>query len=139
MQWRDCFEFVPRPGKEGYRESLHRWLAVVPSTEVGKQGTSPGLREERSPFHEKGFSGASSGKCPCPQLPEIIGQERSPFFLFHFAFPAFLSLCPFVIFCLFRATSVAYGSSQARGGIGTAAAGLHHSHSHSHSGSGPHL
>ena len=33
------------------------------------------------------------------------------------------------IFWLFRATSVAYGSSQARGPVGAAAAGLHHSHS----------
>ena len=31
------------------------------------------------------------------------------------------------IFCLFRATPVAYGSSQARGHIGATAAGLHHS------------
>ena len=30
--------------------------------------------------------------------------------------------------CLFRATFTAYGSSQARGWIGAAAAGLHHSH-----------
>ena len=33
-------------------------------------------------------------------------------------------------FLLFRATSTAYGSSQARGRIGAAATGLHHSHSH---------
>ena len=37
----------------------------------------------------------------------------------------------FSVFCffLFRATLVAYESSQARGGNGAAAAGLHHSHS----------
>ena len=35
----------------------------------------------------------------------------------------------FVCFCLFRAASAAYGSSQARGGMGTVAAGLRHSHS----------
>ena len=35
----------------------------------------------------------------------------------------------FVFFLHFRATYMAYGSSQARGQIGTAAAGLHHSHS----------
>ena len=34
----------------------------------------------------------------------------------------------FFVFCLFRVASVAYGCSQARGPIGTAAAGLHHSH-----------
>ena len=33
------------------------------------------------------------------------------------------------LFLLFRATPVAYGSSQARGPTGAAAAGLHHSHS----------
>ena len=33
------------------------------------------------------------------------------------------------LFCLFRATPVACGSSQARGQIGAAAAVLHHSHS----------
>ena len=36
---------------------------------------------------------------------------------------------PFPFFCFFfRATSVAYGGSQARGHIGAAAASLHHSH-----------
>ena len=34
-----------------------------------------------------------------------------------------------LIFLLFRATSVAYGGSQARGQIGAMAAGLHHTHS----------
>ena len=42
-----------------------------------------------------------------------------------------------VFFFLFRATPVAYGHSQARGGIGTTAVGLHHSHSNS--GSEPHF
>ena len=35
----------------------------------------------------------------------------------------------FYLFFLFRATPVTYGSSQVRGRIGAAAAGLHHSHS----------
>jgi len=35
----------------------------------------------------------------------------------------------FCVFLLFRAALVAYGSSQARGGIGAAAASLHHRHS----------
>ena len=43
----------------------------------------------------------------------------------------------FFSFCLLRATPVAYGSSQARGGIGAVAASLHHSHSNA--GSKPHL
>ena len=49
--------------------------------------------------------------------------------------------CPlgkfFFFFCYVRAAPVAYGGSQARGWIGTLAAGLHHSHSNP--GSEPHL
>ena len=36
-----------------------------------------------------------------------------------------------LVFFLFRATSAAYGGSQARGQVGATAAGLHHSHSNS--------
>ena len=43
----------------------------------------------------------------------------------------------FIYFFLFRVVLVAYGNSQARGHIGAAAAGLHHSHSNG--GSEPHL
>ena len=39
----------------------------------------------------------------------------------------------FVLFCLFRATPVAYGGSQARGLIRATAAPLHHSHSNARS------
>ena len=39
----------------------------------------------------------------------------------------------FFFFLLFRATGVAYGSSQARGQIGAVAAGLCHSHSNTKS------
>ena len=51
----------------------------------------------------------------------------------------FVRWCLIIIFFFwhFRATCVAYGSSQARGRIGAAAAGLHHSHSNM--GSQPHL
>ena len=38
-------------------------------------------------------------------------------------------LAKFVCVCVFRATTMPYGSSQARGRIRAAAAGLHHSHS----------
>ena len=55
-----------------------------------------------------------------------------------------LSACCFLgflvcLFLLFRAEPEAYGGSQDRGLIGTAAAGLHHSHSHSHTRSVLHL
>ena len=43
----------------------------------------------------------------------------------------------FLFVCLFRATPVAYGGSQARGLIRTLAAGLHQSHSNTRS--NPHL
>ena len=44
----------------------------------------------------------------------------------------------FILFyLLFRGAPAAYGNSQARGQIGVAAAGLHHSHSNS--GADPHL
>ena len=42
--------------------------------------------------------------------------------------PSSLSICLFLF--LFRATPVTYINSQARGGIGAAVAGLHHSHSY---------
>ena len=42
-----------------------------------------------------------------------------------------------LLFLLFRAMPAAYGSSQARGRVGSTAAGLHHSHSNV--GSEPHL
>ena len=47
------------------------------------------------------------------------------------------SLKLFLLFYFFRATPVAYGSSQARDQIGASATG--HSHSHSKVGSEPHL
>ena len=43
--------------------------------------------------------------------------------------PGLSSYLYIFIFCLFGAAPMAYGGSQARGGIGTIAAGLHHSHS----------
>ena len=39
----------------------------------------------------------------------------------------------FLLFSLFRAAARAYGGSQARGQIGAAVAGLHHSHSNARS------
>ena len=53
--------------------------------------------------------------------------------LFFFLFLSFF----FGLFAFSRATSVAYGDSQARGQIGAVAAGLHRSHSNA--GSEPYL
>ena len=49
--------------------------------------------------------------------------------IFSFFFLFFL----FFFLCLFRAVLAAYGNSQARGRIGAAAAGLHHSHGNARS------
>ena len=66
---------------------------------------------------------------------QSLGQELSFLSLF---LSFFLSLS-LSLFYLFRAVTAAYGGSQARGGIGAVAAGLHHSQSHSNVGSEPHL
>ena len=58
--------------------------------------------------------------CRFESRPELCGFVLGLFFLFIFFFLLFA----------FRAVPAAYGSSQARGQIGAAAAGLHHSHSH---------
>ena len=50
-------------------------------------------------------------------------------FFVLFCFFGFIVVVVVVVFLLFRVTLVAYGSSQARGGIGAAAASLRHSHS----------
>ena len=45
----------------------------------------------------------------------------------------------YLVFCPFGYVPAAYGGSQARGQIGTTAAGLHHSHGNARSRSKPHL
>ena len=52
-----------------------------------------------------------------PRNLACLGCRQKQFYLF---------IC---LFCLFRATPMAYGGSQARGLIGAVAIGLHHSHS----------
>ena len=64
-----------------------------------------------------------AGISPLPRPPLVFYRS----FLFFSFLSFFLSVC--LSFCLFRATPVAYGGSQSRGSIRTAAAGLHHSHS----------
>ena len=54
----------------------------------------------------------------------LLGVHQTPWIC---GFVLFFCLC--FLFCLLGATPIAYGSSQARGQIGAAAAGLHHSHS----------
>ena len=58
---------------------------------------------------------------PCSQTDSLQNYEKTQLF--------------FNFFFFFRSTTVAYGSSQARGRIGAKAAGLHHSNV----GSEPHL
>ena len=59
----------------------------------------------------------------------LLGISLGISFFFFFFFIPFLFFC----FCFFRATPVAYGSSQARGLIAAAAADLHHNHSNTRS------
>ena len=69
---------------------------------------------------------ARTGIEPMPlQRPELLKSD--PFFFF------------FLVFCLFRAASVPYGGSQARGPIRAIATSLCHSHSHSNARSEPPL
>ena len=49
----------------------------------------------------------------------VVRIKKMPILVFQMNFFSFP-------FCLFRATPVAYGGSQARGQIGATAAGLHH-------------
>ena len=65
----------------------------------------------------------------------ITKQNFKPLFYIGFQSTKYLEIYIYV-FCLFRAAPVAYGSSQARGLIRSAATGLHHSHSNA--GSEPH-
>ena len=71
-----------------------------------------------------------------PSFQITIKKIQTTFFIFHFVLGSLFHACTyrstsffFLLFCLFRATLMAYGGSQARNGIRAAAAGLHHSHS----------
>ena len=75
-----------------------------------------------TPQHSLGMNSKGS-------LERQYGHMHEFFFFF-----VFLSFC---LFAFPRATPMAYGGSQARGGIGAVAAGL--SHSHSNAGSKPRL
>ena len=60
----------------------------------------------------------------------IVNIYHSVMTIFRDVRPEKMLLCLFVcLFLLFRDASAAYGSSQARGQIGAAAASLHHNHS----------
>ena len=63
------------------------------------------------------------------RFPEILLSIYWHIFLSQDVFYKQLIFWPFFFFfCLFKATLIAYGGSQARGQIGAAAASLHHSH-----------
>ena len=70
-------------------------------------------------------------------IPKFIPDKHCVWWFFGFGGVFFMVLGGFfcLFFGLFRAALVAYGSSQARGPIGAAAASLCHSHSHSNAGS----
>ena len=66
-------------------------------------------QESSFPINTKGSSVVGSEEC-------ILRNIQGP-------------TCSFFFICLFRAAPMAYGGSQARGWIGAASAGLHHSYS----------
>ena len=59
----------------------------------------------------------------------FISASVSIYIFYASPFRAFYWISKLIIVIIIRATGVAYGSSRARGQIGTTAAGLHHSHS----------
>ena len=72
---------------------------------------------------------------PRRELPYFFSDDLSPLQLFCLPLPLTLHLV-FILFyfiLFFRVASEAHGSSQAKGQIGAAAAGLHHSHSNARS------
>ena len=78
---------------------------------------------QTSPFIKLLLSVLVPSSLPQTYLDPVTSYpDYSHSFLFLFIFFLF-------VFCPFRAAPMAYGSSQARGWIGAAAASLHHSHS----------
>ena len=90
--------------------------------------------------HDLGLRQSSRSSMQCPQPPACCSGNSLFFTLcycivFLFVFPPQPEFSNFFLISIFRATLTAYGSSQARGSIGAATAGLRHSNS----GSEPHL
>ena len=77
---------------------------------------APTLHAEKTKTEETAATQELRGSYNRQINPSVIGTTLTAFFLF-----------------LFLAAPVAYGSSQARGQIRAAAAGLHHSHSNTRS------
>ena len=80
-------------------------------------------------LHHRWVWGSNSHLCSnlnhWSQILNPLCHSRAPWM-----YVLYLSVCLSVCLCrLFRAAPAAYGSSQARGWIGTPAASLHHSHS----------
>ena len=76
------------------------------------------------PLHWAGIKPAPQGQAWSLTHRTTAGPPQ-----FFFLFLSKNSFYYLFIYCLFRATPAAYGSSQARGWNGTVATGLHHSHS----------
>ena len=116
-------------GKKTRHVSLSRFLGIYPKAQYSSQCHPEGPRY-RSVFH----SGACTYGSQMPTyLPRPLLSASATWHLF------FMCICVCFVskeasisfsFCPFRAAPVAYGGSQARGPMGTSAAGLHHSHSH---------
>ena len=72
-------------------------------------------RKPRSSYNRITWAGGSLS-AGASGIPTFLGSKQN-------------GLCSFGVFCFFRTAPATYGGSQARGGIGATAAGLHHNHS----------
>ena len=109
-------------------KQFHTWCFDWNQCTAAKTSTCSNEMEEKNPAKTR------IRHCWGINIYNYVGNINSIWYHDH---PRFLFLFIFIFYLLFRATSMAYGSSQ--GWIRAIAAGLHHSHSHSNVGFKPHL
>ena len=123
-----------RAGPAQFSE-LQRWnLAKSGEQRLGKQGATH-FRAKSKQNQPPPASGGDSITDFFVQSTSLLWVFVWPFGPMHLSFhwpSLYIFIFP-VFFFFFRATPTAYESSQARGPIGAAAAGLCHSHSHARS------
>ena len=101
---------------------------LIPSQREGSSGWRPRAAGNLERGRRKTRQGGAAPSCALSPDPQGEAPTPHP----HPTLPLNGTLFEdrvFLLFFLFRGTPVAYRSSQARGQIGVAAAGLHHSHS----------
>ena len=116
---------------------------LLPPRDGGKSNEYVGAGPRQGPTESRAGVTVSPGGHPCsvcpPWVPSFPPVHLSPCWVLlrYLGSGGLNPFCFFLSFLLFRAAGAAHGSSQARGGIGAAAAGLHHSRSNA--GSEPRL